>query len=93
MKKTELRQLIREEIQKTQLNEGMNKDFKKLLGVLKTAIKMAEKIGQTANDDPESAMKMLGGSGSDVANHLMAIYNGFMTGDRKNTEYQDEYFK
>lgn len=64
----------------------------KLLATLKDAADQAEYLGATAGAyEFDEAFE--GTEATEVAGALRDIYNAFMTGDKYNTEFEDQEFK
>jgi hypothetical protein len=63
----------------------------KLLATLVDAADQAEYLGSTAG--AYQADDFQGTEANDIAGALRDIYNAFMTGDKYNTEFEDQEFK
>ena len=61
-----------------------------LLSQLEEVAGQAESLGDLANQEPDL---FEGTEGEDVAGALRDIYNAFMTGDKYDTEFEDQEFK
>jgi len=65
------------------------KVFDELIDTLQKAKDLAEEAGLQAKNNEDLA----GTEGNDVAGYLIDIWNGFSTGDSRNKEHEDEWFK
>lgn len=94
MKKSELRQLIREEITNSILVESkdsnFNRNWEKLNKSLHLAIKLAETNGKLINKQyPEGDVpKDIRNTYNHIAEYLEQIYNGYVTGDTHSKKHK-----
>jgi hypothetical protein len=93
MKKTELTQIIKEELQnimKEALPASGTPQFNQLVKLLLAAGKQAEIVGKDAQKNPSYYE---GSEWNDVSMLLEEIWNGFSTGKRNDSSNRDEIFK
>jgi len=93
MNKTQLQQIIKEELQKVLAevhNASSTPEFNKLVKLLQAAVKQAEIVAKDAMADPNSYE---GTEGQDITILLEQVWNAFSTGKHTDNTYSDEIFK
>lgn len=68
--------------------------MKLLTSRLENCVDIAEQLGDLANKQFDDVIFTFDGTeGQDISILLRDIYNAFMTGDREDTEFEDQEFK